>query len=47
MKMTHKGTKTLKTERLILQTAEEKDYKRLYENLFGDKETCKLCDWKY
>ena len=47
MIINHKGTKTLKTERLILKAVEEKDYKSLYENLFGDKEACEICKWKY
>ncbi len=43
--MTHKGTQTLETKRLILRRAELRDAKAMYDNWASDPEVTKYLTW--
>lgn len=44
--LTHKGTNTIETERLILRRFEIKDAEGMYKNWATDKEVSKFLSWK-
>ena len=47
MKLKHKGTMLLNTKNLILKKTELIDLERVYKYMLHDKESCRICKWKY
>jgi ribosomal-protein-alanine N-acetyltransferase len=43
--LTHKGTQTLKTERLILRRLQDTDAEAMYNNWATDEKTTKFLSW--
>ena len=46
MKLEHKGTITLETQRLLLKEDTKEDLDVLWENLFSDRSAVERCHWK-